>query len=759
MPESRSEFPAIGHPWIVSGPTGSALRARARALRDHVAAHPELRPEDIGHTLATTRPALAHRAAVLAADRQGYLRALDTVAEAGEGPGVVRGTAAAAGDGVVFVFPGQGPQWSGMAADLLDTSSVFRQTVDACAETFAPYVDWSLEAVLRGAPGAPPLERADVVQPALFAVMVGLAELWRSHGVEPVAVVGHCVGEIAAAHVAGALPLPEAARVAIECGRAQAARSGTGTLVAVALSEADLEPLLRRWAGRLVIGALNGPQATVVSGGQDAAEELLRELTAAGVRARRVAIDLPTHSPALDVIRDDLLGSLGPVGACASRVPFHSSVTGEVLDTTGLDAAYWHRNLTTTVQFERAVSRLIRQGKRCFVELSPHPTLTMCVQAIAEDVAGGEPVMVAPTLRRHHSGVAGFRAALAELYVRGALDDHEAAFSVPGAHRIDLPADPDPADTADDDTDDDTAQPAGTDRRALVDRLAPLSATERLRQLRELVRAQAAAALEHAAGAGPSAPAMTDHETFDTAGFDSAAAVALRNRLGAAAGVVLPFTLAFDHPTPAAVADHLHTLLFGRRATRTPTGADDGHALAPSSGEPIAVVGMAGRFPGGAQTPEELWQLVAAGTDAMSPFPVDRGWDPQEFYDPDPARPGTYYQREGGFLRDADKFDAEFFGIAPREALSMDPQHRLLLETSWEALERAGIDPSALRGSRTGVYVGVAPLDYSPRMHQAAQELEGYLLTGNVGATASGRISYVLGLEGPAISVDTACSS
>ena len=413
--------------WVLSARDLDGLCAQADSLGGYLRGDGGATVLGVGCALAR-RPVFERRAVLVGGSRGDLLSALGCVGRGGA-EGVVEGVAGGVGR-VVFVFPGQGAQWDGMAVGLLDGSRVFAEWVGLCGDALGSFVDWRLEDVLRGVPGAPGLDRVDVLQPVLFAVMVALAELWRECGVRPDAVVGHSQGEIAAAYIAGALSLEDAARVVSVRSRALARLSGLGGMVSVALGLEELEGLLGSLDG-VSVAAVNGPGATVVSGELGGLDELLVVCEKRGVRARRISVDYAAHSSQVQEVREELIAGCGSLSPRSGSVPFYSTTLGVVVEGGTLDAGYWYRNLRETVQFEGVTRMLVREGCRAFVEVSPHPVLTIGVQETIDSVlaevevddageaAGGSAVAVLGSLRRQEGGPDRFARSLAEAWVGG----------------------------------------------------------------------------------------------------------------------------------------------------------------------------------------------------------------------------------------------------------------------------------------------------------------------------------------------------
>ncbi|PNG94172.1 type I polyketide synthase [Streptomyces malaysiensis] len=408
-------------PWTLSARGGAALAEQARRL---AASAVGLDPRDVGFSLATTRAELEHRAVVLGATGTELRDALTALAQGDTSPRLVVEAEAAAPRRTVFVFPGQGSQWAGMAVELLESSPVFAARFAECERALSPFVDWSLADVVR----AGDFGRVDVVQPVLWAVMVSLAGLWESVGVRPDAVVGHSQGEIAAAVVAGALSLEDGARVVALRSKAIAGLAGRGGMVSVPLPVDEVRSLLPEGVS---VAAVNGPSSVVISGDPAGLESVLGVVE----RARRIPVDYASHSARVEEIREALVGALGGVVPTAGHVSFYSVTLGAWHDGSGLDAGYWYRNLRETVEFDSAVRELIGHGFDTFVEVGPHPVLTVDIDATAE--AAGSDTGVIGTLRRHDGGLDRFLHSAAEAYVRGVEVDWGRCLE--GGRRLDLP--------------------------------------------------------------------------------------------------------------------------------------------------------------------------------------------------------------------------------------------------------------------------------------------------------------------------------
>nr|WP_203227327.1 type I polyketide synthase [Streptomyces cyaneogriseus] len=430
-------------PWAMSARSNAALRAQAALLRDFLQGPgTDTALRAVGAELAHGRAVLEHRAVIVARERTEFEDALEALASGEPHPALIEDTTGSqtnshSGGGVVFVFPGQGGQWAGMGLDLLRDSQVFADHVGACERALAPWVEWSLTEMLHRDAEDPVWERADVVQPVLFSVMVSLAALWRSYGIEPDAVVGHSQGEIAAAHVCGALTLEDAAKIVALRSRALAALRGHGGMASLALTGTEAEDLITtHWPGRLWTAAFNGPRATTVSGDTDALDELLTHCTETGVRARRIPVDYASHCPHTETIEHDLLHMLHGITPQPGSIPFYSTVEDAWTDTTTLDAAYWYRNLRRPVRFTHAVRTLTAQGHRLFIETSPHPTLTPAIEDHDHTTALG-------TLRRHDNDTHRFLTALAHAHTTGHTVTWTTHYpTTPHTPAIDLPTYP-----------------------------------------------------------------------------------------------------------------------------------------------------------------------------------------------------------------------------------------------------------------------------------------------------------------------------
>ncbi|WP_231905010.1 MULTISPECIES: type I polyketide synthase [Streptomycetaceae] len=736
-------------PFVVTGRGAAGLRGQAEELRSFVERHPELEPADVGRSLVTTRAVLADRAVVVAEDRAALLAGLSALAAGTDSPAVHVDRAREGR--LAMVFTGQGAQRAGMGRELAARYPVF----DAALDEVCAVVDELLGRSLRELmwEGGPLLDRTEFAQPALFCFEVALFRLVQSWGIRPEFVAGHSVGEISAAHVAGVLSLADAGRMVVARGRLMQALPDGGAMVAVNAAPDVVAPLIAAEDG-VSVAAVNSPDSVVVSGAEEPVAQVVARLTAAGYRTRRLTTSHAFHSPLMDPMLGEFRAVVAGLTFGAPDIPVVSTLTGALADAATLgDPEHWVRQAREQVRFADAVATLHERGVTRFLELGPDAVLSAMVR---ECLSTDPRVTAVAASRRDRPEAVALLDAAGRLFTGGGEVSWAALFP-DGSRRVDLPtyafqrhrhwlprdgsAAPAHSDPPSAPVPEPSAEARVTDVLAVVDQR---------RVVNDLMRTSVALVL------GLDSPAEVDLEsTFQDLGFSSLAAVELRDRLNAALDLRLAGTVAFDHPTPAALASYLVGLVTDAADEEPGTAVP----LAAFADDPIVVVGMACRYPGGVGSPEQLWELVDGGRDAVSGLPTDRGWDLDTLLHPDPTRQGATHVRGGGFLDDVAQFDARFFGISPREAASMDPQQRLLLELTWEALERAGIDPKSVRGSQTGVFAGTSDQDYADLLRGSAELADGYLLTGTSAAVLAGRVSYQFGLEGPALTVDTACSS
>ncbi|NUS86692.1 MAG: SDR family NAD(P)-dependent oxidoreductase [Streptomyces sp.] len=712
-PSARTAVPAL--PLLLSAGSEEALCGKAESLRAHLAEPESPDPLDAAHTLAVARPHLPYRAVVVGVDRAELADGLGELALGRGGAGKADG-----GRRVAFLFPGEGGQRPGMGRELYPLFDVFADALDEVCAHMDAVATWSVRDLLLGTGNATevaPADEALYTQDALFALQVALFRQFEHWGVRPDFVAGHSVGELAAATAAGVFPLPDVCALLAE--RIRLFREKTpvgGAMVAMRISEAEaLESLagLEHLAG---ISAVNAPNSVVVSGDRETVLRIAGGWAERGRKVKQLPVDRAFHSPHMAAMAGDFeqfVRGLAPRPPRIPIVPVHNAL-GSDPGVVHLPE-YWGAQVRGTGHFLHCVTSLDAAGVDTYVDMSANGVLAALVEETLPESSAANAHITAAL----HGGGSDLRAVLGTLgglHTHGVPVDWPAVFRGWGGRRIHLPTG--------------VARPSRT-----------ASAVSRSTELRRVIRTETEAMIE--GGYGPD-------RSFLELGLDSLAAVQLVNRLRKRTGLKIATAALFDHPTPNQLAAHLENRTPRPVAARPRrTGPD----------EPIAITAMSCRFPAGVRSPEDLWRLLAEGREVISPMPEDRGWDLAGLYDPDRKRPGTSYVRHGGFLHDAAEFDPAFFGIGGHEALEMDPQQRLLLELTWEACERAGIDPATLRGSDTGVYAGLSYGHYGTGPGYADICLRPHLAIGTGASTASGRISYTFGLNGPNLAVDTACSS
>nr|WP_280985305.1 type I polyketide synthase [Gordonia effusa] len=568
--------------WPVSGLTGPALTRQAARLAAHLSSDVSVDPGVAAHALATSRAALPHRAVVIGRDRAELAGELAAVADDAPTESSVVGTSHDH-RGTVFVYPGHGAHWPAMAVSLLTTQPVFADTISRCAHALASHLDWDVEGYLRsGGQRLPGKTNVELDQPALWAVMMGLTALWGEMGVRPDTVIGHSQGEVAAACAAGILSLEEGARLVAVRSRQLARLVGRGAMASIALSSDDAAVLIRKVAPDVGIATINGDSAVVVSGEADGVDAVVERAGADGVRVRRLDAELAGHSVVIDALEDSLLSEIGEVRRTESAVTMISTVTGAVIKSADLDGRHWFNNLRETVRFHAAAQVAVDLGHNVFVEVSPHPVLTQPLDAMLEarSVTDG---VVTGTLRRDDGDSRRLLLSAADLWVNGVNVDWAALNSsaktaIPTSgqlptyafepRRFWLDAEQEQQ-VLDDRTE--SADTEGVDAPVTTPSFgASLHGEDLTTEITQLVTTQIRAVLR-----------MEEVDDFDddTAlkdlGFESVSVVDLMKRLSRATGHRLPSTLAFDCPTPEAIADHIRGLVEADRAQHVSALVDE----------------------------------------------------------------------------------------------------------------------------------------------------------------------------------------
>jgi len=719
----------------LSATSRQELEAKIEALKNHMS--------DLGDTsLGSLSQSLSHyaqnscRKGFICLSKDDLTKQLKSVTAI---PGTTKGKTA-------FLFSGGGTQRLGMALALSQLSPFFKQTLDQCITEIHRQSEIDLKELLlttnQDETLRKELDKFQTMLLSVFTLEYSLARLWMHWGVTPDLLLGHSLGEWVAAAIAGVLSLEDAIKLVSSTGRLMEKLPDSGKMISLEMTEQEVIPYLDGWASEVSIAAVNGPESLVVSGSTLVVEELGKNLEKDGHKVKALRISSAYHSPLISETFREYEKTLTTLDYAPPAIPIIGGHTGKLVGEEIATPDYWLTHARERVNFYKGMQTLEKEGVSRFVEIGTNSVLSgiglFCVEKTNH--------LWLASMDRKQGDADTLLKSLSALYESGVDPDWQALYQdlgFTGLKPVDLSFL------------DNLSVSSGTPQDSVkvnpvVEQLMSLADDRQREFLKDYLEGEIRSFLE----LGPGVKLSSD-QTFKEYGMSSVKALKLRNELCQQLGWPLANTLLFDYPS----VDKLTDYLFSTYVREADSSDQEAYAEpGQHSNEPIAIIGMGCRFPGDVRDPEGLWSLLEKGVDAIEPIPSTR-WDMDDWYDTDPEAAGKMYQREGGYLKDIESFDAAFFQITQQEALSIDPQLRLLLESSWEALERAGIRQADLMESNTGVYFGMFGTDYKHRVFSGTDHIDHYAFLGTSHSTIAGRLSYWLGLKGPSIAVDTACSS
>lgn len=642
-----------------------------------------------------------------------------------------------------FVFSGIASHWQTMGLRLYQREPIFKSTLEKYDSYLKDHVDISVVNEISQTGKDVNLDITEVSNYCIIGIEIALVELLSSWGIVPDGVTGHSAGSASAAYTAGILDLPDTIKIIHNYSLMIRKLADHGIMAHISEPVSIVENVIKEYNFNLTVAAINSPNATVVVGKNDEIQKIVDHFSDNNIFSRILKTNVPFHSRMVEPHLLSFFNGIEDIKVRAAKLQTYSYLYGVLKTDNNYDAHYWPRMIREPLLFAASIEKMINDGYSIFIEIGPHPVLSQFIHETAQ-ARNISDYSVLSAMRRDEDETEHLIEMVSKLVQIG--------------YDVDLD------------------KFRKSDRKKILNHLqaaehvsilTPQSSNYKnidIPAKRKVIIKSINDAIVKASGGLISAPDNLDAGFFDM-GIDSVTNISMRENLEKTLGLSLPATLVFDFPNINKLTDYLikqlnpndNIDLQGRRS-----GSKTITDIVPRLNEPIAIIGMGCRFPGDVNSPEDFWDFLIKGRNAVSKIPASR-WNAEEYYDADPDKPGKSITKHACFLSDdvLRTFDASFFNISPREAEVLDPQQRILLEVCWEAIERAGILPSKLRGRNVGVYLGFSNDDYKANyfMSRNVDKLNAYSASGSMPSSAGGRISYAFGFEGPNFTIDTACSS